>query len=191
MYKVKNEKAWVSQAVFDPEDDTCIKCLWVGSLESCKAVSAGILDRGGAYHIAPRIEFGEGETYHSLTFPMQGRNRVRVRLNSNFFMEGILCHGELQDVVSGSGAFLYDQVFSVLKEKFEIPVLREWVPDLFESALRTGKIVRLEVVGENLAVNRQAAYHISMYSSALEEMLLEQLPKFASQARDVVMAAAA
>ncbi|WP_285905054.1 hypothetical protein [Pseudodesulfovibrio pelocollis] len=190
MYKVKDEKAWVSQAVFDPEDDTCIKCLWVGSLESCKAVAARILDRGGAYYSAPRIEFGEGETYHNLAFPMQGRSRIRTRLNSNFFMEGILCHDKLEEVVSGSGAFLYDQVFSVLKGKFEIPVLREWVPDLFEAALSSGMIARLEVVGENFAVNRQAAYHISMHSNALEEMLLEQLPKFSRQAQDVIMAAA-
>lgn len=192
MHKIKDERAWVTQAVYDPVTEICIKCLWVGSLESCKSVSAKILGNNQGIHgPRPHIEFGEGKDENILTFPRRGRSRPRRRLNSNFFMEGIALYDELKSVVSGEGDYLYDQVFQVFKGNCEIPLLREWVPGLFNEALKSGSIIRLSVAGMDIKANQKPTYHIKISESAIEEILLKHLPLYAQQAAVVIKANAA
>lgn len=187
MLKVKNERAWVVQAIFDPVSDTCIKCLWVGSSEVCRSASAKILDNG-TRNTPPTIEFGDEDHSYVLNFPVHDRQRPRQRLNSNFFMEGIVCPKEMASVVSGEGDFLYDQAFSVLKSRCDVPLLREWMPEIFEAGLSSGSIIKMEVAGMAVPANQHPIYHIKMYETAIKELLLKQLPVFAAQAEKVIKA---
>lgn len=190
MLKIKNERAWVVQAVFDPIEDICIKCAWVGSLEATKATSAKIL-ANASYTNPPTIEFGNEQESYFLTFPRQGRQNPRKRLHSNFFMTGIVCVDLMEDVVSGHGDVLYDQVFAVLKQRCEVPLLREWMPTIFEAGLVSGDIIRLQTVGMDVPANRQPAYHIKMQTTAIKDLLLRHFQILADQAAQVVQANAA
>lgn len=190
MFKIKEELAWVVQAIYDPVDDTCIKCLWVGSLEVCRAASARILTTKTSSS-APTIEFGEGEDHRVLTFPRYGRSRPRRKLNSNYFLEGVVCKEELENVISGHGAELFDQLFVVLKNTCDIPLLREWMPGLFDAGVQTGAIAKLAVVGMDVPVNHRPIYHVKMTERNIKELLLKEFLAYSNIAGSVIKANAA
>lgn len=189
MLKIKDERAWVVQAIFDPVEMRCLKVVYIGAAEVCRAAAASILQRGASYSSNPFMEFGDENNQYCLTFPREGRRAPSMRVGSNYLMMGVLDHSALKTVVSGEGEDLYDQVFAVVKKRCEIPFLREWVPMLFESGLETGSIIRLEVVGVDSEVNRRPIFHIQVSETQIKELLIEKMDKLLKNTTSLIQAA--
>ena len=172
MQKIQDEHAYLVQAIYQAAGNCNIlyKALWIGAKESVRALTAKIavvsnlvLEDGTEFTI---------EHYKEKRFLLQ-------RLDANYFIGGIIVKDDIKNVVAGTQKQeLLDQAFQILTRNCPYPLLREWMPGIWQSCLESETIFPIETIGLDMK-----AYYVCMpEASAIEQMLMSNIEELRQQA---------
>jgi len=124
--KVRDERAWLIQAIFEPRTKIVIKGLFIGPKESVTAVQSMFNAHG---QMSLFVDFPDGSESLELkkSYSPYGLRLVQTRVpNTPYHIAGIIAANEMTKVLCGaSESDLHDQLFSLIKKEKIIPVLRE------------------------------------------------------------------
>lgn len=172
MQKIQQEHAYLVQAMYQAAGDCNLlyKALWIGAKESVRALNAKI---AGVSDLV--LEDGTEFTiqhYKEKRFLFQ-------RLDANYFIGGIIVKDDMQNVVAGTKKQeLLDQAFQILTRNCPYPLLREWMPGIWQSCLESETIFPIETFGLDMK-----AYYVCLpETSAIEQMLMSNIAELRQQA---------
>jgi|GEM_PF-4340063 len=177
MKKIHGERAWLIQAIYQETgpDNYLFKALWVGAKECVKAVNAALSGFRDHLLLEDGLELGI-KSYREKRFIFQ-------RVDNNYFVGGVIVPDDLKNVVAGTRKEqLLDQAFQIFSREAPYPLLREWMPRLWEACVDEDRIFPLQKLG----LEGEVYYVEPPYGGLMREMLLAYLPEFRSRAVELI-----
>ncbi|MBU1248739.1 MAG: hypothetical protein KKB70_08575 [Proteobacteria bacterium] len=166
--KIQNTKAWVIQAIYDPGSEILFKGLWVGVKEEVESVKGKLAGLGSPLSV-------DGEEIPILRRPY-GRIGMPIKRipGSPYFMGGMNAVEELPNIIIGDNDDeLCTQAFDIMQRQSSIPLLRSWMPVLWNDLLTRADVVPLATYGFDKKV-----FHVKLPSTQnWEKIIMANMPE--------------